>query len=747
MAKKRSFSVVLIALVLLTATATFAQGDGGASVGMLEEVVVTATRRETLLSKTPITMTALSADFMRRSGVTDARKLTEVVPNLRLTENGDAVRISIRGVTSTDTTEKGDPSAAFMLDGIYIARPSDMLGGFYDLERVEVLRGPQGTLYGRNTTAGVINVISARPKPEFEGSVDATLGNLGTENFTAMINVPVGETLGIRAAINYEQKDNILTKGVSSRVDLDPYRDNLAARLSLGGEIEALTFVVIADAFSSKGAMANAVPITHFYPDTFVPTVDPRHDAGNTDDSLTLPFAEVGPSYRDNDRWGLMTQASYDLSDSVFVTYLGSYRESDRRDERNLLVTFGPSSMANPAFFVGDFEQNSHELRLAFGEGQSLQGQMGIYYFKEETHLEFNIGAPLSQIVGGANTLGFAFPQGPVVSESQAFFSQLTYAISAKLNVIAGVRYTDDEKSREGATVIDVQDPVSGDISRTVLNENLADKNWEKTTGKLGVDYELSELGLLYASVSTGYKAGGFNDGCITGEGLGCVLTEDALFYEPEELTSYEAGFKFTLADNTLRINGAVFHYIYENIQLSQLVTEPTPATLIRNAGEAKVNGIELDGVWQPYGNGTVDFGVTWTEAVYDKFDPDPVNFPSLSWKDKHLDHAPEAVLRLAYTHTFVLSAGGSIDVSVSTLYSSSYYMQDLNNLSQFEQPSYQKTDMTVTYFSVDDEWYLQSFAKTLEDEVTLAGAASGAFGSATPEDPRSFGIRTGLKF
>ncbi|MGC4250941.1 MAG: TonB-dependent receptor plug domain-containing protein [Sphingobium sp.] len=188
----------------------FAQA-GAESAGSQDnaDIVVTATRSETLLSKTPISMTALSATSLRDGGVTDARALSESVPNVAITQSGDSVRISIRGVTSTDTTDKGDPSAAFLLDGIYIGRPASVLGSsFYDLDRVEVLRGPQGTLYGRNTTAGVINVISKRPTDRFEASLDGSYGNFGKADVTGMINVPLGAGLGVRAAVNYQVQDD-----------------------------------------------------------------------------------------------------------------------------------------------------------------------------------------------------------------------------------------------------------------------------------------------------------------------------------------------------------------------------------------------------------------------------------------------------------------------------------------------------------------------------------------------------------
>jgi len=195
---------------ILSPAAAWAEDDTKVKAGD-GDIIVTATRESTLLSKTPITMTAVSAETLRNAGISDARSLSSAVPGIQISENGDAARISIRGVTSTDNTEKGDPSASFLVDGIYIARPADVLGSFFDVSRIEVLRGPQGTLYGRNTTAGVINVIAARPTDSFEAKVDGTFGNLGTVDTTGVINVGLGNGIGVRAAINYQRQDSYFT--------------------------------------------------------------------------------------------------------------------------------------------------------------------------------------------------------------------------------------------------------------------------------------------------------------------------------------------------------------------------------------------------------------------------------------------------------------------------------------------------------------------------------------------------------
>lgn len=706
-----------------------------------DDIIVTATRSETLLSKTPIALTAITDEGLRDAGVTDARSLTDIVPNLAITENGDAVRISIRGVTSTDLTEKGDPSAAFLLDGIYIARPIETLGTFYDLERVEALRGPQGTLYGRNTTAGVINVISARPKDKFEASFDGRYGNLGSVGATAMINVPIAGEVGARAAINYDRQDSNVIKGVPSSIPLNPYRNVISGRLSFGGKVgDNFDFVVRGDYSQQKGALTNTVTLDTFFPVLpTTPGVDPVYVDSSSRHQRTLSYAETAPNHRNNKFWGIMGEFTYDFG-PVALTYLGAHREADRSDLRNVLLF---SAVNNPAFFVGDFKMDSHELRLSFGKDQPLHGQVGAYYFKERSVIELNLGNPIASIVvPGASRFGF--PQGPTIATSKAAFGQFTYDVTPELHLTAGVRYTKDFKSRVGATIVDFPDiptSICGQI-RCVLNQNIAARKFNKTTWKAGVDYDAPGFGLIYASVSTGYKAGGFNDGCVTGQGIGCSLTADALFYNPETLTSYEGGFKSKLAGGAIRLNASIFHYDYKGLQLSQICCSP-PQTLTRNAAVAKVDGVELEATIKASDNDAIDLGFTYTDARYSDFQATP----TVNFKGRQLDHAPKMAATAAYTHTFPLGNGGKVEATARTRYSGAYYMQDLNLPAQYRQPSFTKTDLTLTYKAPDDRYYVQGFAKNLENEITLAAATSGLTAGATIEEPRTYGVRAGFKF
>jgi iron complex outermembrane receptor protein len=711
------------------------------------DIVVTATRQSTLMSKTPIAMTAISGDGLRSAGITDARSLSSAVPNLQITTAGDGLRISIRGVTSTDGTEKGDPSAAFLLDGIYIARPEDQQGAFFDVNRVEVLRGPQGTLYGRNTTAGVVSVITNAPKlGAYEGSLDVKYGNLDSRNATGVINVPLGTSFAMRAAVNYDRQNNYILNGPGATVSLNPFRDVLSGRLSFAGDLgERVHFVVRGDYSRQNGTVNHYLPISNFYPGTLTPTVDPVYVASSAKAQRTLPYGEIYPDQKHNEFYGIEGELSYDLGLAQF-TYLGGYRESHRRDVRDVYVF---NSMQNPAIFHGDFSQQSHEIRLALGSGKPLHGQVGGYFFREHGDLELNFQNPLAGLVAGnPAAVGFAFPQGPAISRSIAGFGQLTYDITHALHLTGGIRYTQDDKSRIGATVIDLLNSTTGVVTRQTLSSNNASRRFTKATWKAGIDYDVPAFGLLYASVSTGYKAGGFNDGCVVGTpgATGCSLTGNQLYYSPETLTAYEAGFKFRLLDNKVRLNASIFHYDYQGLQLTQTSGNP-PASLTKNAGAAKVDGLELEMTVHLSPRDQAHFSFNYLNARYTDFRPDVVNYPNFSFDGRELDHAAKYTGGMGYTHTIPLQNGAKIEGAVETRLSAEYFILDLNNLSQFRQPGFTKTDLTLTYTAKGSRWYVQGFAKNMENSITIATATSGTLGSASIEEPRTFGLRTGLKF
>ncbi len=744
---KRTILAISASIFAMTAMPAWAQDAAEEDAADSGDIIVTATRSETLLSKTPIAMTAIAGTDLVKSGITNPTQLEESVPNLSIVR-GNGLQITIRGVTSTDGTEKGDPSAAFLLDGIYLARPQAQEVSFFDIERVEVLRGPQGTLFGRNSTAGVVQVISARPKSELGASIDANYGNFDAINVTSMVNVPLGEAFAVRVAANFDRRDNYLIDGnAADGVGLNSFKDNQSLRVSAQFKPnDDLSLLLIGDYSRVKGNPTNTVSPSNFYTNivsgartTFqAPTL-----AGlGTRAERLVSAAQAQQAFRDNTEKGVMGELNYDMG-FASLTYLGSYRESDRTEFSNFAG--GPVS----ADFVGKYWQTSHELRLAFGGDGPLQAQVGAYYFKEKSGIAFFLNNLL-----GPNTR-FGFPQDPTIAENKSVFGQATFEIAPDVKLTAGARYSRDLKSRVGQTVLDAYTSVGNSYSvgtllgRTVFQDNDASRTFSKLTWRAGIDYD-SPLGLVFASVSTGYKAGGFNDGCETGTAPGCALPAAALYYDPETLTAYEAGFKFKISPE-FRLNGTVFKYDYKGLQLSQVSNAcGGPCQITTNAAVAKVNGVELDAQIQPTDNFQIRLALNYLDAQYSNFVPASVLIAGVStpidFSGRPLARSPKWSWNAGMNYTVPVGEG-KVVADASLRSRSRYDLTDLAQYAYFFQPAHTKTDLSLTYSAPEDRFYVGAFVENLENDLVVTSATTGGFGSVTFSDPRTYGIRAGFKF
>lgn len=703
------------------------------------DIVVTANRTSSLLSKTPIAMTAVGGDDLIQSGISNPTQLEETVPNLSIVR-GNGLQITIRGVTSTDGTEKGDPSAAFMQNGVYLARPQAQEVSFFDIERVEVLRGPQGTLYGRNSTAGVINVLSVQPKFEFGARADVSYGNYDAINGTAVINLPASDTIAFRVAANIDQRDTYLKDGnAADGIGLKKFKNNKSIRLSaLFKPSPDLSLLLVGDYSWVKGAPSNTVENTNFYSNIKTgarPTFErPTYSEPSSDAGRTLHGRQGQSTFRDNIERGVMGELNYTMG-NVTMTYLGSYRESDRTEFSNIGVTPFTGD------FTGTYWQTSHELRLAYGGDGPLQAQVGGYYFKEKSGIAFFINNLL------APNTRFGFPQDPTIAENKSVFGQFTYELVPDVKVTGGVRYSSDLKSRVGATVLDAFSFVGDSanrgafLGRTKFQDNNAKRTFSKVTWRAGIDYD-SPLGLVFASVSTGYKAGGFNDGCEIGKGPSCGLPAKALYYDPETLTAYEAGFKFKISPE-FRLNGTVFHYDYSGLQLSQVSNAcGGPCQITTNAAKAKVDGVELDATLQPIDNFSVRLALNYLDARYDQFNPQP----AISFAGRPLNRSPKWSWVAGVN--YVIPVGeGKVVLDAQTAARSQYELTDLANFAYFAQPGYSKTDASITYNAPEDRFYIAGFVENIEDNLVLTSATTGLLGGVSFSDPRTYGVRAGFKF
>jgi iron complex outermembrane receptor protein len=372
-------------------------------------------------------------------------------------------------------------------------------------------------------------------------------------------------------------------------------------------------------------------------------------------------------------------------------------------------------------------------LRLGSAEPGPLEWVTGLYWF-EEVGSNIDLDVLLPAAFGGGRAIHFV--QNPAISKSSAVFGQATYAFQPGLRGTLGIRYTRDEKSRQGETRTGPNDTPIGVVG------NSANGEWSKPTYRVGLDYDLSPTTMLYGTISTGYKAGGFNDGNSV---VGDPNYNPNLYYKPESITAYETGLKGRFLDNTLNVAASLFYYDYNDLQKSA-VANNTLVTL--NAAKAAVKGFELEGRAATSTNGRLNFAIGLLSAKYTEYIAP--NGQDLSGQP--LDRAPKATVVLGYTHNFDLGSGARIVAYAGTHYSSSYVLSDTGTQTQaprfFTQPSETKTDATVTYESADDRWNLQAYVKNIENKRTLAaifnlnGQNFGTF-----SEPRTYGIRGTIRF
>jgi iron complex outermembrane receptor protein len=716
-----------------------------AAPGSIAEVVVTAQRAPEVASRIPVAISVVTGDALMRAGIDRPSDLARRLPNVNMDGAADGLKITIRGVTSADTTEKGDPSAALLQDGIYIARPQSQDVEMLDVERVEVLRGPQGTLYGRNATAGVVNIVSRAPTQVLEGSAGVEMGSFNARRADAMLNIPVNASLALRAALSANRHDSYLRNGQGTPYTLGLDRDDRAARLSarlrLGSDAD---LVLRYDLGIQHDNPDSTVQDTNFYTGVALgtPVATSQSTAQRLTNSFIAPNGKPVQAYRERRTSGIGADLTWKLG-SATVYYLGSRRHFDDDFLTNYYYRVAPTlALGVRENFTGAYTQDSHELRLASGASAMLSGQVGLYYFREKSDVLYGfrdlepLGLPPY----------YVFPHGPNVARSKAVFGQGTWRVTSTLRATLGARYTDDVKSRVGST--NFQQAATFNAATDLRLLNAAAIETSKTTWRAGLDYDLNPATLLYGAVSTGYKAGGFNDGCLAGTralGIDCpaaqAVQESALIYRPETLTAYEAGVKTRFWNRRATLNLAAFHYDYDNLQLSGVaVVQGAPRYVTSNAGQASITGIEADGQVPLGAAGTLSYGLTWLDAHYVSYVPDGVH----SLAGQKLDRSPARTLTLGYDHRFGL-ASGELLAGIATRASAAYLISVPTQLLAYRVAGHTSTDLSLRWQTARAPWHLQLRVSNLENAVRPLTIDS--FGMVVPSDPRTISARVAYRF
>jgi iron complex outermembrane receptor protein len=715
-------------------TVAIAQTAPAVVQGGIQEVIVTAQKVAQPASKTPLALSVISGDDLKDAGVTDARSMAEMLPNVEIGKESGMLQISIRGVTSLDMTEKGDPSAAFHIDGAYVPRYEAQAAAFFDLDRIEVLRGPQGTLYGRNATAGAINLITNKPTNKLEGKVAVDLGNFNTRRIDGVINVPITDMWALRAAVNTNKHDTYLNPG-ANHVQLES-QDDKSGRLHLLGKFSPDTSLLLtAETSKIQGGPPSPVPNTNFFTGTMVENLpfSPPGTGNNIQDPVYVDrgsevqrttaalFKQDANAHRDNRADSLRGEFTTRLG-AVNVTYqLASMRLY--LDQINNGIYFG-FPFVNP--LSGNSNAVSHELRFNSTGTGPLRWVAGVYHFSEKIDRDSSFATYISAPFGDFSVVQ-PF-KAAINNKSDAAFGQLTYALRDDTHLTLGVRRTRDRKTGS--------DPLGGAAAvapaTTSAQAYHEDVKFSNTSWKVGLDHDLMRNVMVYGSVSTGYKAGGFNS------------AKDSGTYRPETLMAYEAGIKGRFFENQLQVAASTFHYAYKDQQLTTTscrTNDPGSCdSYTTNAANSTVDGVELEGKLRVGQDGELRTSLSVTDAKFKNYKPSA----TVDFSGQHLDRAPTSGASLGYTHHFALTGGGEIAATVGTHYSGAYFISDLAANVRYRQPSFRRSDASVGYTDAGGHWTLQAYVKNIEDHIAIESRVPGGF---FVSDPRTFGVRAGYSF
>lgn len=691
-----------------------ANGDSSAGLG---EIVVTAQRRSENLQRVAIPVSVVSAADLEAE-VTKASDLANTVPSLVIASGGGGGNVTtIRGIGSLASNGLAEQVVAYNLDGVYLARPAAANGVFYDLERVEVLKGPQGTLYGRNAIAGAINLVSKRPTFDFGGDLDAQVGNYDLYQAQGALNIPLSSRVAVRIAAQGIHHDGYLTDGYDDE-------KQSSGRISiLAVPTDEVTILVISDYEHFGGQGANSVLSP--YVDPSRPYLGPSSPQSNAVYAATtlggfLPFGAPpikNDGFNSTDFYGINGNVEW-VSELGTLTALPSFRRS--------ILSYRHYAAG---FEVDDDEhsnQTSLEMRFATPTTNPVRAVVGGYYFDESGN--FVLDAYLFAPPGVLPPAETNVPN--YKTRSLAGFGQATVDITSRFRLIGGVRYTSEKKSVIGLSPTEDQ-----------LTFNRV--NW-----RAGAEFDAAERSLLYATVATGFKAGGFS----------AVPAPNT--FKPETLTAYTVGAKNRFVDNKVQLNIEGFYWDYKNKQVPHLVGSNF---VTDNAGSATLYGVEVEAVWAPTHADQLSMNALYNHTKYNTFrfeSPATVAFNCATTpgtpgnlifdcSGHQIAQAPMFSVNPQYSHTFTLPNTSTLIFGTKASYKSNYWLGDEQLVGE-RQGGYVTGDVDLTFHSPGDHWTVGAYSLNVGDRAVRASAfVQPLLGQpvVTLYPPRTFGARFGVRF
>ena len=687
---------VLLALLGLGAPA-YAQDDGDEEAGrMLEEVIVTAQKREQTLQEVPLTVTAFSGDFVTENGVEDIRDIAGLTPNLSIKSRGETeTSVFIRGIGSQAPGIGADPAVGIFIDGMVASRGTNATAAFFDVERIEVVKGPQGTLFGRNASAGAISIITNKPDLEENyGSVMVGVGDQGQLRGQFIGNLAASDRWGLRVGVNYSKRDGLYYNELTDQELLN--RKSTNYRLSALGLITdtwEMTFLVEGVDFKNNDAI-----VTN--DDAFAKNVRQNR----------------APDKQKLNSTRFIWTNKWDFGESMQLTSITGYYDHDVNvtpvdaDETEYEIITFIEPQTNETF--------SQELRLN-GSSDRIDWFAGASYLKEDlgftTDMTYDEGIVLDIFGIGFFCMDPELPDcasqtetpgGKNKVKSTAIYGDFTFHMTDRVSLTAGARYTKDKKKMwYDNPPTDGVFGVLGEGVTGIFTDGrvYADDSWSSFDPRIAIDFAVTENTTLFGNIAKGYKSGGLNRTVL--QPLPDPQSLDP--FDEEKVTAYEVGTKSALLDGRASLNFSAFYNDYKDYQL-ETFTRGLPRVL--NIGDITSKGIELEGRVLV----TDNFELAGTYAylhskVKDSLDPALVG-----------NRTPQSPRHSAsaQAHYFIPISSGEFKLSGILTYSDDFWF-DIEN--ELEQPSYTKIDLRVGYTASSGRWGIAAFADNVNDEEYFA--------------------------
>lgn len=693
----------------------------------LEEVLITARRRSENIQNTPIAVSAFTHEKLQRYGFDELNDIAQSVPNLTfvpsppISGNSSASAVFLRGIGQLDFTINVDPGVGIYVDGVYLARSVGSNLDLLDLERIEVLRGPQGTLFGRNTTGGAVRLISKAPEKEASADIALTLGSDQRSDIKAVVNHPINEQLYTKISLLSRNRDGYVTDG--NGADLGDDNSNSLRWQWLWQPNENFDARFILDWTRDRENGSPNTPLNLFsrgqVPDRInLAAYGEAKLAGCQPSTLNSSLACFGPAWLQDSRNNTTSEFPARSDNDVYGTSLtltqanpwGTIKsitawrqlESDfqRDSDHTPFQLFATINQQQQRQFSQEFQI------LGNSDDQKRRWAAGLYYFKESADelTQVFLPNPLGQLTQGQF-------DNDAENSNRAIYGEMTIDLSDKLHLTLGGRYTAERKRY--ASFQYFSDASTPDIPTQILvNEPGTTQHFEEFTSRVTLAMDLSERTTAYATYSEGFKSGGFN-----ARHLGQSPNLEAVPYEPEYVRQMETGFKYTHPNQKVRINAAVFNSRYKDIQISTNPDFTHNATITQNAAEAEISGAELEFTLVPAREWRVEGHLSYLNARYQHLD-DEVSIAS----SNEFAWIPEWSASIAASYTWRFDNNARLMAQISGSYRSGTEGTAENEVDVRQDP-YALLNSNITYWPPADVWSISMNVENITNKHYLLSA------------------------